>query len=170
MGVTIGSEIQHPNDIINLLTQDSNNLLGPLKEQLQTPKSIIGVLVDLYNPTNAQMMLVNFLTKLGVKIRIVGTETHKQTYHECGHIAAQVILLLSRPKWWTISNDTFAKCASSDSITAVNEFLKRPKEDRKFMSGTEVLQFANAKSVHFSSRLGVHAIGSCDVLLNYSMS
>lgn len=71
------------------------------------------------------MLLVKFLTGLGVHLKIVGTETFKQKGSECGHISSHVIHLLANygVDWWSIPKDKFADCASDKSIAEVNKFL-----------------------------------------------
>ena len=93
------------------------------------------------------MLLVKFLTGLGVHLKIVGTETFKQRGCECGHISAQVIQLLANhgADWWSIPKEKFAECASDKSIAEVNKFLGKQTKDRNFTGSSEVIRFAKSR-------------------------
>lgn len=146
VGITISPNLIHPEDIIKFLTEEINTMLDPLKQQLQT-RRLICILVDFLAPTSAHKLLVKFLKKLGVELKIVGTETFKQLGCECGHISAQVIQLLANhgADWWSIPKEKFAECASDKSIAEVNEFLEKQTKDRNFTGSSEVIQFAKSR-------------------------
>lgn len=146
VGVIISSDLSHPEDIVQLLTEKNNTLLDSLKHQLRGHR-LRCTLVDFLSQTRAHILLVEFLKKLGVELKIVGTETSMQQDCECGHISAQVIQLLANhgADWWSIPKDKFAGCASDKSIAEVNKFLTRKASDRNRTSGDEVLRFAKSR-------------------------
>lgn len=113
VGVNIAPDISHHDVIINILSDDSNTLLDSLKQRLQKHR-LKCILVDFLTSTDAHKKLVKFLIRLGVELKIVGTETFMQLGCECGHISSQVIHLLANhgADWWLIPKDKFAECAS----------------------------------------------------------
>lgn len=142
-GINIRPDITHPEAIIKRLIEEDGALLVPLRQRLQTLQ-LICIFVDFYVPTEARKQLKFFLTLIGVNLKIVGTETIRQTDCECGHISSQVITLLAKSNWWSILNDKFVECASKKSIAAVNEFLGRDEDDRKSMNSADVIRYAKS--------------------------